>query len=151
VPLLVRHERFELAIQTALDGDDRTLRFAPPIWLPATVRPMRTISIAERLARDLEAMGCVVERDPSPLEVTADGERVLLFADLCVMGSRIEVLGFATADYVAHKRARYRAAGVANVVLCVDRERSAISDDDSLVAYRRRVEAARVLAIVRAR
>ena len=148
VPLLVRHERFELEIQTALDGGEQVLRFAPPIWLPASAPAMRTISVAERLARDLEARGCEVERDPPPLEVAADGERVLLFADLCVSGSRIEVLGFATDDYVAHKRARYRAAGIANVVLCVDRERSTIAADDSLVAYRRRVDAERVLASV---
>ena len=145
VPLLARHERYVLEIETAQDDNEKILRFEPPIWLPASVPAIRTISVAERLARDLEALGCEVERDPAPIE---SGE-TMLYADLAVRGRRIEIVGFSTDEYLAHKRARYRAAGVANVVLCVDRERTgALDDDDSLVPYRRRIDARRVLEIV---
>ncbi|HEY5933290.1 MAG TPA: DUF790 family protein [Kofleriaceae bacterium] len=143
VPLLARHERYVLEIQTAQHGDERTLRFAPPIWLPVTVPGARTISVAERLARDLEALGCEVDRDPAPIQ---SGDTIL-FADLAVRGWRIEIVGFSTDAYLAHKRERYRAAGVANVLLCVDRERTELLEDgDAVVPYRRRVDADRVLA-----
>lgn len=150
VPLLVHHDRFVLEVETELGGGERTLRFAPPIWLPPTVSAPRTISVAERLARDLEATGHVVERDPPPIEIADDTGNALLFADLVVSGWRIEILGFASADYIQHKRAQYRSAGIETVVLCVDRERSEpLPDERALVPYRRRIDVARVLAIVR--
>lgn len=129
VPLLALHERYVLEIETAQHGDERTLRFTPPIWLPIAVAAPRTISLAERLARDLEALGCEVERDPAPIE---SGD-TLLFADLAVRGWRIEIVGFSTDDYLAHKRASYDAAGVPSLLV---------------VPERRRVDARRVLALM---
>jgi len=62
----------------------------------------------------------VVEREPPPI---VNGQH-LLFPDVAVErgGARrfVEVLGFATREYVATKLDRYRQAGIADAVLCVD-------------------------------
>jgi predicted nuclease of restriction endonuclease-like RecB superfamily len=121
VPLLADHPRFELDIRCELGGEQAHLKVAPPVLLPPpVVSPRRVPSTAERLARDLVALGHVVEREPPPI---ASGEH-LLFPDLVLErdGVRryIEVLGFSTKDYVTAKLERYRRAGIAGVVLCVD-------------------------------
>jgi predicted nuclease of restriction endonuclease-like RecB superfamily len=121
VPLLADHPRFELDIRCELGGEQAHLLVAPPVLLPPpVVSPRRVPSTAERLARDLVALGHVVEREPPPI---ASGEH-LLFPDLVLErdGVRryIEVLGFSTKDYVTAKLERYRRAGIAGVVLCVD-------------------------------
>ena len=120
VPLLAEHPRFELDIRCRISGEDARLTVAPPVWLPAAPASRRMPSVAERLAGDLELLGHAVEREPPPI---ASGEH-LLFPDLVLeRRSRrwfIEVLGFATRDYLAAKLDRYRAAGITAVVLCAD-------------------------------
>ena len=81
VPLLADHARFELDIRCELGGEPAHLRVAPPVLLPpAQVSPRRPPSIAERLARELAALGHTVEREPPPI---ASGEH-LLFPDLAL-------------------------------------------------------------------
>ena len=116
---------------------------APPVLLPPVTRVARSIGIAERLARDLEAAGLAVERDPGPIEVGTS----ILFSDLAVGDARIEVVGFSTDAYLAHKRARYHAAGITRLVLCVDAERSReVPPLREIVRYRRRIDATMVRA-----
>ena len=130
VPLLARHERFVLAIRSELGRRERTVTITPPLLLPSAPLGRRTISAAERLARELEAAGCSVERDPSSIE----SGTTLLFSDLVVAGWRVELVGFSTESYLAHKLASYRAAGVRQILLAVDGERSqpAPPDDHAL-------------------
>jgi predicted nuclease of restriction endonuclease-like RecB superfamily len=121
VPLLADQPRFALDIHCRISGERARLRVAPPVWLPPTGQaPRRAPSPAERLASDLESLGRAVEREPPPI---ASGDH-LLFPDLALdhAGARwlLEVLGFATQDYLSTKLARYRAAGVERVVLCAD-------------------------------
>jgi len=121
VPLLADQPRFELEIRCRLSGEDAQLRVAPPVWLPpAAAAPRRAQSAAQRLASDLEALGRSIEREPPPI---ASGEH-MLFPELALdhAGARwfIEVLGFSTAEYLAAKLDRYRAAGITTVVLCAD-------------------------------
>ena len=124
VPLLAEHPRFELDIRCRMSGEEARLHVAPPVWLPPAPASRRVPSIAERLASDLEALGHAVEREPTPI---ASGAH-LLFPDLVLdhRGGRgrarwfIEVLGFATHDYLAAKLDRYRGAGIPRVVLCAD-------------------------------
>lgn len=121
VPVLAGHARFELDIHCRHHAENVRLHVAAPVWLPpAAVSQRRAPSAAERLASDLAALGHAVEREPPPIATGAH----LLFPDLAVerRGARwfVEVLGFATQDYLATKLARYRAAGVATVVLCAD-------------------------------
>ncbi|HSS00003.1 MAG TPA: DUF790 family protein, partial [Kofleriaceae bacterium] len=103
--------------------------------------PRRAPSIADRLADELAALGHVVEREPPPIAIGTH----LLFPDLAIerAGGRrfIEVLGFSTQDYVATKLERYRQAGIADVVLCVDRAMGPALDGDAQVcSFVRRVD-----------
>lgn len=124
VPLLAEHPRFELDIRCRMSGEEARLHVAPPVWLPPAPVSRRVPSAAERLASDLELLGHAVEREPPPI---ASGAH-LLFPDLALdhSGGRggarwfIEVLGFATHEYLAAKLDRYRGAGVPRVVLCTD-------------------------------
>jgi len=121
VPLLADQPRFELDIRCRFRGEPAHLAVAPPVLLPPVrgASP-RAPSIAERLARELEALGHNVEREPPPI---ASAEH-LLFPDLVVErgGARrfVEVLGFSTREYLATKLERYRRAGIDGAVLCVD-------------------------------
>ena len=65
----------------------------------------------------------------------------------------VEVVGFATAEYLTAKLARYRAAGIDRVVLVVDETRDASLDsvgtsDRRVVAYRSKTVVADLLAII---
>jgi predicted nuclease of restriction endonuclease-like RecB superfamily len=122
IPLLADHARFELDIHCRLGGEDAWLQVAPPVLLPAVVVARRRVpSIAERLARRLDDRGVMVEREPLPIASGA----LLLFPHLVVQrhGVRwyIEVLGFSTREALTAKLDGYRSAGIATVVLCVDR------------------------------
>jgi predicted nuclease of restriction endonuclease-like RecB superfamily len=120
VPLLAGHPRFALDVRCELGGDERHIKVAPPVLLPPVAPPgRRAASPAERLARELIALGHVIEREPPP--IASDDH--LLFPDLAIdrAGTRwyVEVLGFSTKDHVVAKLARYRRAGC-EAVLCVD-------------------------------
>jgi uncharacterized protein len=153
VPLLADHTRFALEIRCELGGARTELRIAPPVRLPAVrAAPRRAPSIAERLARELIELGHRVEREPPAI---ASGDH-LVFPDLAVDrgGQRwfVEVIGFATRDYLETKLARYRAAGVTEVILCVD---LASAPDCDLLAdvcsFTRRIDADDLLAAIGSR
>lgn len=64
----------------------------------------------------------------------------------------VEIVGFWTPEYLANKLEVLRRARVANLVLCIDADRN-LGDGDlgscaAIVRYRRRVDAAKVLAVV---
>jgi predicted nuclease of restriction endonuclease-like RecB superfamily len=116
VPWLAGLERFELEIRCDLGRGEGILRVAPPLLLPPAPAPRpRDHAPDVRLARDLAAAGCDVTRDPPPIIA---GDR-LLFPDLCVDGWWLEVIHFATAEYLADRFARYRMAGITRVVVCL--------------------------------
>jgi uncharacterized protein len=121
VPLLAEQPRFELDIRCRFRGEPAHLKVAPPVLLPPVrASSRRAPSIAERLARDLEARDQVVEREPPPIA----SDQHVLFPDLAVErgGARrfVEVLGFSTSEYVTTKLERYRRAGIGDAVLCID-------------------------------
>ena len=106
VPPLAEQARFELAIRCDELGE-KVLRVVPPLLLPRAPAPRRPpMALDARLARDLES-DCTVEREPEPI---ASGDR-LLFPQLAVDGWYIEIIGFATAEFLDEMLARYRAAG----------------------------------------
>lgn len=139
VPMLAAHDRFELSIHRDFPNGPHVRRVSPPLLLPAYVDRSKP-SLTDRLARDLEAREHSVEREPTPLVV---GDEVAL-PDLAIehRGARwfVEVIGFATAEYLADKLALYRAAG-ARVILCVDAKRSVLAEQPFVVPYGRRVDA----------
>jgi len=120
IPLLADVPRFELTVQCDFGYGPSTLRVVPPVLLPPVVlrrKPSATVRLARELAK--AAPDWRIERDPPPI---ASGVE-LVFPDLAIdhAGARtwIELIGFATADYVAAQRARYAAASITNAVLCV--------------------------------
>lgn len=145
VPLLAEQEHFQLDIACEFDGVERMLSVAPPLRLPA-VRPSRMApSQGERLARDLERAGHVVDRTPDPIAIGDD----VIFPELSLEldGRRhlIELVGFSTAEHLAYKLERYATAKV-DVVLCVDLERCAeLLDDRRVIPFKKRVDAGSVV------
>lgn len=146
VPMLASHPRFELAIHCDFASGPHVRRVASPLLLPAHVDRLKP-SLADRLARDLEAREHEIHREPPPLVV---GDAVG-FPDLALVhrGARwfIEVIGFSTAEYLADKRALYRAAN-ARVVLCIDAKRSVLEEQADVVPYTRRIDADAVIELI---
>jgi hypothetical protein len=108
------------------------------------------------LARDLRRLApdWEVIREPAAVE---SGD-TLVFPDFGLrhrVDGRswpVEVVGFWTPDYVARKLARLRAAGLHNLILCIDESRCC-SDAElpagaRLVRYRRRIDASAVVRIL---
>ena len=147
IPLLADLARFELTVHCDFGYGPSILRIVPPVLLPPVV-PRGKPSLAASLARDLAkaAPALISERDPPPIaHATA-----LSFPDLAIehAGRRtwIEVIGFATEQYLAAQLARYAAAGVP-VILCVhDKRRDTVTDDDPrILRFHGRLAAAAVL------
>jgi predicted nuclease of restriction endonuclease-like RecB superfamily len=124
VPLLAAHASFELLLEHDLGDTIGSFRIASPALLPPYEPRPRTPSAAQRLARRLAKHGIETALDPP---VLAHGTS-LLYPDLAITlaGRRwlVELVGFATADYLAAKLARYRDAGITDIVLCIEQRRA---------------------------
>jgi hypothetical protein len=158
VPVLGWTRRFKLEATCDVRGRRAlvTLASGDPIF--PSPEPRRFDSrVEERFARDFArlARDWAIVREPEPID--AGGH--LFFPDFAVHPrldpSRrwlVEIVGFWTPEYLASKLERLRRARVSNLVLCIDADRN-LGDGDipasaSLVRYRRRVDAAKVLEIV---
>ncbi|CAN5817079.1 hypothetical protein BH11MYX3_BH11MYX3_26860 [soil metagenome] len=149
VPLLADHSRFELTIDCDFGHGPAVLRVAPPALLPPSPVARGKPSLALSLARQLINANIEVALDPP---VIAHG-RTLLYPDLeLVVGERrwlVELVGFATADYLSAKLSRYRAAGLGEVVLCVDQRRAPDARiDPQVLAYASKLTGEAVLRFV---
>ena len=124
VPQLASHSRFTLTMACDFGHGPAMLRLAPPALLPPVSEARTRPSAAVRLARQLAKAGVAVTLDPPPIAHGA----TLLYPELAIrIRGRtwlVELVGFATADYVAAKLRRYAGAGVSGVVLCVDEDRA---------------------------
>jgi hypothetical protein len=113
--------------------------------------------LEERFAREFRrvAPDWDIVREPEPIPA---GE-TLIFPDFALHhrsdpGQRwlLEIVGFWTPDYVARKVALYQKAPVANLILCIDEDRSCSSADlpmgTRVVRFRKRVDPADVLRAV---
>lgn len=64
----------------------------------------------------------------------------------------LEIVGFWTPDYLARKLARYRAAHLTNLILCIDEERACadadLPQDARVIRFRRRVDPGAILGIL---
>ncbi|MDX2089855.1 MAG: DUF790 family protein [Kofleriaceae bacterium] len=120
VPLLVETDRFQLELTWDIGLGPTQLHIASPILLPRLPITRRTPSPGARLARGLPKATI----DPPPIEHGAHR----LFPDLIVEHAGrsvyVELVGFATTDYLKAKLAAYHAAGITDVVLCIDDARA---------------------------
>jgi predicted nuclease of restriction endonuclease-like RecB superfamily len=159
VPHLAWCRRFRLRADCRLRRRDATLVLGPadPI-VPAAEPRAYDSRLEERFARDFRraAPDWDLVREPEP--VRAGG--ALVFPDFALVDRRdprrrflLEIVGFWTPDYLARKLAHLRAAGLANLVLCIDEERQCADGDlppATVVRYRRRIDPAAVLRAITA-
>jgi len=130
LPILAWTRRFRLDADCDLGGRRVKATFATGDPIFPAAEPRRFDSrIEERFARDFgrAAQGWSIVREPEPIEAG----RHLVFPDFAVFrrgdpGHRwfVEIAGFWTPEYLDQKLRRLREAGIANLVLCVDKERN---------------------------
>ena len=146
VPLLADHPRFELLLDCDFGHGPAALRVQPPALLPPVAAERGKPSSAARLARQLAKLGIEVERDPPAVIEGRD----VLHPDLAIVhGGRrrlVELVGFATAEYLTAKLARYTAAG-ADIVLCIDDKRAPAGALDPRVFRYQRLAGAALLEV----
>jgi hypothetical protein len=161
VPILAWARGFRLEADCVVHDRPGRLTLDPTAPLPPSAEPRRYDSRLERrFARDFVRLGSAwdVVREPEPLAV----EGTLIFPDFALVHradpSRrflVEILGFWTADYVATKLRRLRAAGAPNLILCIDAGRDCggedLPSDAAVLWFEKRVDAAAVLAVVEGR
>jgi predicted nuclease of restriction endonuclease-like RecB superfamily len=158
LPLLAWCRRFRLRSRVVLRGRQRIFRLASGDPIFPSAEPRRHDSrLEERFATDFRKLAPTwdVIREPEPVE--AGGS--LIFPDFAIQHRHdrarrwlLEIVGFWTPDYLARKLLQYRAASIANLILCIDADRCCQDGDlpphAHVVRYRRRVDAAEVHRIV---
>ena len=158
VPPLAWCHRFRLRAACSLEGNSLALelRSGDPIFPSAEPRAYDS-RLEERFARDFRkaAPGWDVVREPEPISAGS----TLVFPDFALQHrldhSRrwlLEIVGFWTPDYLARKLASYRAAGLSNLILCIDEDRNCADADlparALIVRFRRRVDATAVYRLI---
>jgi predicted nuclease of restriction endonuclease-like RecB superfamily len=139
----------ELALRTKLRSGD-------PIF-PSPEPRAYDSRLEERFARDFRrtAPDWDLVREPEPVVAG----NALVFPDFALQHrldpSRrwlLEIVGFWTPEYLARKLASYRAAGLSNLILCIDDERNCAEQDlpagALVLRFRRRVDATAVHRLV---
>ena len=156
-PLLPWCLRWSLDAWLELPEGEARLRLATgaPLWTAAEPRRFDS-KLEARLARDLQRLAPEWElvREPEPV----DAGQGLCFPDFLLQHRHeparrawIEVVGFWTPDYLQRKLRQLRAAGLPNLILCVDEQLAcagqALPADARLITFRGRVPAERVLEL----
>ncbi|MEE8410561.1 MAG: DUF790 family protein, partial [Myxococcota bacterium] len=113
--------------------------------------------IEERFAKDFgrATADWDIIREPEPIPVA----RSLIFPDFALVRRGppyerwfVEIVGFWTADYLEHKLATLRLAGIERLIVCVDKQRGCSESDlpagAHIVEYDRRVDVKEVLRIL---
>jgi len=157
LPPLVWCPRFALEAECVLAQQPCALRLQSGDPIFPGDEPRRFDSrIEERFARDVARLApeWSVLREPEAVPAGAS----LIFPDFALENRYdrrrwlVEILGFWSPEYVARKLAALRAAGIANLVLCIAEGRNC--SDDALpplarvVRFRRWVDAAAVLRAI---
>jgi predicted nuclease of restriction endonuclease-like RecB superfamily len=160
VPHLAWCEQFSLEARCDLGQGPATFRLQPPLLLPPSSRPERHDSALEaRFERDMarRASEWRVLREPSAVDAGAH----LIFPDFQLEHRMatdrrwwVEIVGYWTTDYLAHKLASYRAANLPRVILCINAKRSLaeheLPRDARIVRFKKHVPVEQILAIVEA-
>ncbi|MBI3200043.1 MAG: DUF790 family protein [Myxococcales bacterium] len=163
LPRLAWCDRFELEAQVALGAGPAAglvryrLRSGDPLP-PGRELGRFDSEVEARFARDFARLGSdwdlVREPEPVPLE----GGR-LIFPDFALVHRLtperrwwLEIVGFWTERYLRDKLAHLRAAGLGNLIVCIDERRGcgieAMPDGAEVLGYRTRIDARQVLSRV---
>lgn len=153
VPLLADCERFELELTARGREQFYTIEVASPVLLPAIPARLtvpgfdlqRLIKALEREARSATAAGPAVTITPHVAAIRS-GNALVCPDVLIERGERrvyVEIVGFWTIEFLQRKLALYRAAGIADVVLCIDDSRGCsddeLPDDMPVLRYAKRM------------
>ena len=160
VPRLAECDGFELTAACALARGSQfstlLVRSSDPIASGrASPRPERRIE--QRFERDFRRIAPDWQILPEPKPVKSGD--TLIFPDFELVHRRdakrrffLEIVGFWTHRYLSDKLERLRAVGIERLVLCVDQRGDCSEDplptDARLVAYRTRIDARSVLAVI---
>lgn len=159
VPLLGWSRGFRLEAECELPRGAGTLVLDPLSPLRPSEPPRRYDSkLEERFARDFLRLASEWDlvREPEPIAV----EGTLIFPDFALVHRRdparrwlLEILGYWTAEYVETKLRRLGAAGVDNLILCIDAARDcgrhALPASVRVLRFEKRVDVQRVLEVAR--
>jgi len=123
---------------------------------PARALPAFDSRVEERFARDFGKLALEWDliREPAPVALGTQ----MCFPDFLLRhrstGEQfwLEIVGFWTPDYLRHKLAQLKAAGLSRLILCVDDSRRCARGEleslGTVVRFHRRIDAGAVLAIV---
>jgi len=159
IPRLVNCDEFELSATCSLGRTSRlsslSLRSGDPIGAGEHLLPERRLE--RKFERDFRraAPDWELIREPAAISF---GE-TLIFPDYELVHRhqperrwRLEIVGFWTAEYLLEKLRRLRAAGIDDIVLCVDQRRecaeSTLPADQRVVPYETSIDAGAVLAVI---
>jgi len=160
VPQLWWCDRFSLAADCVIREQALALELSSRDPVLPSEEPKRFDSkIEARFAREFARLApdWDVVREPEPVD--AGGS--LIFPDFMLVHRPsperrwlLEIVGFWTVGYLESKLRRLRAAGLGNLILCVDEDRNCGEDDlpsgARVLRFRRWVDAEAVLALVAA-
>jgi predicted nuclease of restriction endonuclease-like RecB superfamily len=155
LPLCAWCQRFQIRARCVLQERSLQLELASGDPIFPSQEPRRFDSqVEERFARDFGrlARDWDVIREPEPIA----SEGTLIFPDFALQHRHnparrclLEIVGFWTADYLTRKLAQYAAAGLNNLIMCIDEDRDCAGGDlpagAVVIRYRRRVDPHAVL------
>ena len=161
VPLLAWCDRYRLDAECLVRGRLRRVVLTSGDPIAPSHEPRRYDSKLEaRFARDFKriAPDWQLVREPEPVVAGA----ALVFPDFALLHARepgrrflLEIVGFWTPEYLSEKLARYRAAGLPNLILCIDQARGCgegeLPAEARVVRFSRWIDPVVVLAIVEGR
>jgi predicted nuclease of restriction endonuclease-like RecB superfamily len=160
VPLAVQCDDIELRAACVFDDTTQTrtlvVRAGDPLF-PSDLPPAHDSKLEERFARDFARLAPEWDVVREPAAVPAGN--TLIFPDFELRHRwqprrrwLLEICGFWTPSYVADKLRRLRAANLDRLILCLDDERNCADADlpeaAKVLRFRRRVDAAAVLAVI---
>jgi predicted nuclease of restriction endonuclease-like RecB superfamily len=157
VPALVATPGWSLEATVVLRGD-RTLlhaRAGDPIARTHALPADADSTVERRFARDFRRLGSAWTLARETAAVRAGGR--LFFPDYTLRhGERVvylEIVGYYTPEYLSNKLEAFRAAGLKDLVVCID-ETLACGDREieaaAVVRFKKRIDAAAVLAAAEA-
>ncbi|MFH2002045.1 MAG: DUF790 family protein [Planctomycetota bacterium] len=158
VPLLAWCDFFALTAECALGGNEFKLmiRSGDPIF-PAAEPKRFDSRLEERFSKDFlkAAPDWELIREPEPIEACG----TLIFPDFLLRHRYerdrswlLEIVGFWTSEYLDKKLRTLKAAGLSNLILCINEDRNCgeeeMHPETRVLRFKRKIEMDRVLKII---